>query len=91
MTSSSIASLSSFSGPPCCTPLKYEKDALTIEDVLGVAQVVHEDLCDLPVMHGDHKGQVGELTRLGPRDEGGEDVLEGDRVLGLKGTLVNLA
>ena len=41
-------------------------------------------------MHGDHEGQVGELTRLGPGDEGGEDVLEGDRVLGLKGTLVDL-
>lgn len=66
------------------------KKALTVKDVLGVRQVGHEGLCDLAVVHGDHEGQVGELTRLGPGDEGGEDVLEGDRVLGLQGTLVHL-
>jgi hypothetical protein len=64
---------------------------LTIENVLRVAQVVHKDLCHLPVMHGDHEGQVGELTRLSPGDKGGENVLKGDWVLGLKGTLVDLS
>jgi hypothetical protein len=63
---------------------------LTIEDVFGVAQVVHKDLCHLPVMHGDHEGQVGELTRLSPGDKGGENLLKRDRVLGLKGALVDL-
>lgn len=66
------------------------KKALTVKDVLGVREVGHEGLRDLTVVHGDHEGQVGEVARLGPRDEGGEHVLEGDRVLGLQGTLVHL-
>ena len=71
-------------------PLKYKKNIFTIEDVLGVGQVVHKDLCNLSVMHGYHKCQVRELTRFSPGDEGGEDMLKCDGVLGLKGPLVDL-
>ena len=66
------------------------EQTLTIEDVLLVREVGHEGLCDLAVVHGDHEGQVGEVARLGPGNEGGEHVLEGDRVFGLQGTLVHL-